>query len=137
MKASDCILFMSKDKRELRYNEREVGFCRTAPADFGLILPDQGIISRTVETFLRLFFSCLLLYEGERSECAVASCKIGCAWHHGTDSARSPRRGGHGESEGARQGCAGLVRFFLRVCSAGVDDYPQLAHTSRDCIGHR
>lgn len=48
----------------------------------------------------------------ERSECAVALCKIVCAWHHGTDSARSPRRGGHGESEGARQGCAGLVRFF-------------------------
>lgn len=49
------------------------------------------------------------------------------------------RRGGVAMERAKERGRAVLAwsDFFLRVCSAGVDDYPQLAHTSRDCIGHR
>lgn len=87
---------------------------------FRFDITGSGNYFKNCRDFSTSFFH-VCSYTKERSECAVASCKIGCAWHHGTDSARSPRRGGHGESEGARQGCAGLVRFFFESlqCRSG------------------
>lgn len=53
----------------------------------------------------------------ERSECAVASCKIVYAWHVAEE-------GWPWRERRSEAGLCWLGQIFLKVCSAGVDDYP-------------